>query len=276
MAVQSYNPTDLPQSATNWAVAQRIVGPFAPHAQLVPNMTIMLDPGHLLSGTTLTEVNAQIAGPFAAAASRRVDRVVIDRVTGASSVVAGTDGSLTPPPIPVGKLPIARVHLSADDASITNVVIVDERSLVDLSIPNNQQVICRATLNNVNQNLPSNSTNKVLFSATDFNAGNGYDTANSLFRPSVAGYYRVTAQGWIQGAGLGYALQLRLYKNGSEVTGSISTAVSTSWVSTLVTDIVQINGTTDTVELYATQTNPSTTALGGLSNRTFFTAELIN
>lgn len=36
MPVQTFNPTDLPQSAANWVVAQRIVGPFAPHAQSVP------------------------------------------------------------------------------------------------------------------------------------------------------------------------------------------------------------------------------------------------
>lgn len=64
MTVQTFNPTSLPQSTTNWAVAQRIVGPFAPHAQVVPNLAIMLDPGYLLNGTTLTEVNAQIVGPF--------------------------------------------------------------------------------------------------------------------------------------------------------------------------------------------------------------------
>ncbi|MDQ2105360.1 hypothetical protein [Azospirillum isscasi] len=54
MPVQTFNPTDLSRSATNWAVAQRIVGPFAPHAQVSPDLTIALDPGHLLNGTTLT------------------------------------------------------------------------------------------------------------------------------------------------------------------------------------------------------------------------------
>lgn len=38
MAVQTFNPTDPSQSATNWVVAQRLVGLFAPHAPVTPNL----------------------------------------------------------------------------------------------------------------------------------------------------------------------------------------------------------------------------------------------
>ncbi|MCG5239036.1 LamG-like jellyroll fold domain-containing protein [Azospirillum doebereinerae] len=134
MAVQTFNPTDLSQSSANWAVAQRIVGPFAPHAQVTPNLTLALDPGYLLSGTTLTEVNAQNVGPFASPTSGfRIDRVVIDRVTGVASIVVGSAGSATPPAIPTGKLPVARILLHADTLEITNALVYDERALSDLS-----------------------------------------------------------------------------------------------------------------------------------------------
>lgn len=61
MSVQTFNPSDIPQGTANWAVAQRVVGAFAPHAQVTPNMTVAIDPGFLLTGTTLTEVNAQLS-----------------------------------------------------------------------------------------------------------------------------------------------------------------------------------------------------------------------
>ena len=134
MPVQTFNPSALPQSETNWAVARRLVDAFAPHAQAAPNMTVALDAGALLQGTTLTEVNPQTVGPFTIPASAfRIDRIVIDRSSGAASVVVGTVGSATPPSIPANKLPVARVVLDATTVAITNERIFDERVLADLS-----------------------------------------------------------------------------------------------------------------------------------------------
>ncbi|SMH29808.1 LamG-like jellyroll fold domain-containing protein [Azospirillum agricola] len=134
MTVQTFNPTDLPQSTTNWAVAQRIVGPFAPHAQSAPDLTVALDRGFLLNGATLTEVAAQTVGPLALPVTGfRVDRIVIDRSTGAASMIVGSAGSATPPAIPTGTLPIARILLHADTLEITNALVYDERALSDLS-----------------------------------------------------------------------------------------------------------------------------------------------
>ena len=69
MAVQLYNPNE---SDSNWGVAQRVVDQFAPHTQTLPNLTVQLDAGFLLNGTTLTEVNPQTVGPFAPSTSFRV------------------------------------------------------------------------------------------------------------------------------------------------------------------------------------------------------------
>ena len=54
----------------NTAVAQRFVDNFAPHQQLVANMTITLNPGSIWNGTTLTEVAAQSTGNFTAPVSQ--------------------------------------------------------------------------------------------------------------------------------------------------------------------------------------------------------------
>lgn len=64
MTVSTFNPSGLSQSDANWPVAQRVVGAFAPHAQAAPNLTVALDQGFLLNGTTLTEVDPQAVGPF--------------------------------------------------------------------------------------------------------------------------------------------------------------------------------------------------------------------
>ncbi|WP_448191443.1 hypothetical protein [Azospirillum sp. sgz301742] len=132
MPVQTFNPADA-VSAGNWAVAQRLVGAFAPHAQATLDMTVALDKGWLLNGTTLTEVNPQTVGPFTAPADRRVDRIVIDRTTGGASIVAGTEGSLVPPAIPAGTLPVTRVVLGGATVEIANEMLFDERVLSDLS-----------------------------------------------------------------------------------------------------------------------------------------------
>lgn len=134
MPTQTFNPSALPQSETNWAVARRMVDAFAPHAQAAPNMTVALDAGALLQGTTLTEVNPQNVGPFVAPTSSfRIDRIVIDRASGVASVISGTVGSVTPPSIPANKLPVARVVLDNTTLAITGERIFDERVLADLS-----------------------------------------------------------------------------------------------------------------------------------------------
>ncbi|HKR19968.1 MAG TPA: hypothetical protein VJS41_07475 [Stellaceae bacterium] len=115
----------------DWAVAARLVDNFAPHAQTTPNMSVTLDAGHLFNGTTLTEIAAQSTGMIAAPVSNpRIDRVVIDRVSGAVSVVTGTEAaSPAPPAIPAGKAPVAQVLLQTASTAIGNSMLTDERDL---------------------------------------------------------------------------------------------------------------------------------------------------
>lgn len=107
----------------------RIGWAFAPYAQDIPNMTVALAAGCILSGVTLTEVAAQSTSTITApSANPRIDRVVIDKSTGAMSVVAGSEGaSPSAPDIPAGKLPVAKVLLTVGMTAITNADITDER-----------------------------------------------------------------------------------------------------------------------------------------------------
>lgn len=275
MAAQTFNPTDLSQSATNWAVAQRIVGPFAPHAQVTPNLTLALDPGFLLSGTTLTEVNAQNVGPFAPPSSGlRIDRVVIDRSTGAASIVTGAANSLTPPTIPTGKLPVARVMLQATTDAITNTVIVDERALSDLTPQTTNPVITRATLGGADQSgFPSATIVKVNLSTVDYNVGGGFDTTNRRFKPNLAGYYQIYAQNAAQ-VNSGGSVSAMIYKNGSLIAnGTNNQPVASGVITAPTSSIVYLNGSSDFIELYGVLGGG--TVMFGDVRYTFMTASFI-
>jgi len=112
------------------AVLKRHGNWFGAHEQASPNMTVRLDAGFIFSAATLTEVAAQSTGTITAPVTNpRIDRVVVDSVTGAVSVVAGTEAaSPSAPAIPAGKLPVARVLLATSTTQIENPDITDERA----------------------------------------------------------------------------------------------------------------------------------------------------
>ena len=120
----------------DWAVAARLVDNFAPRAQATPNMTVALDAGHLFNGAALTEVAVQSTGTIAAPISNpRIDRVVVDRVSGAVSIVTGTEAaSPVPPAIPAGKAPVVQVLLQTSSTAIANSMLTDERDLASLGL----------------------------------------------------------------------------------------------------------------------------------------------
>ncbi|MCW2236503.1 hypothetical protein [Azospirillum canadense] len=273
MSVQTFNPTDLSQSAANWAVAQRIVGPFAPHAQVSPDLTIALDPGCLLNGTTLTEVKAQVVGPFAPPASGfRIDRVVVDRTTGAASVVTGTANSMTPPAIPAGKLPVARVFLEGTTDMIGNGVIADERALVDQT-PQQVPVICRANLGGTNQSVPINTSFIVNFSATNFSVGSGYDAVNHRFQPTIPGYYAVQASLEYRNLTSGALIYAYVHKNGvTQAQHGIDSNAANNVCAVGAFDIVYLNGDTDYVDIRGWCSAGSSPYLHGSSVLNWFTA----
>ena len=143
-------------------VFERPFGWFSAHQVRVgspqPDMAVELEAGNIfdpgLSGgnATLTELARQIVGGFTAPAASmvRIDRVVVDAITGVASRIAGTaqtgtrawvysatdprytvSGSPTPQPpaIPWGKLPVCQVLLAAGDAAIHDAMITDERAM---------------------------------------------------------------------------------------------------------------------------------------------------
>ena len=114
----------------NSVAAQRIVTRFAPHAASPANMTLAIDPGSLFDGQNLNEIVAQATSAFLAPVNYpRIDRVVIDMVSGQCAIVGGTENTTpAPPAIPNGKYPVAQVNLTVGMAAITNSAITDERN----------------------------------------------------------------------------------------------------------------------------------------------------
>lgn len=105
---------------------------FAPREKAIPVMTVRLDAGRIFDGDTL-RTNAPQTSPLIVApvSQDRIDRVVIDAITGIVEVVTGTEAaSPIAPAIPSGKLPVARVYLTPATTSITNDLITDERALL--------------------------------------------------------------------------------------------------------------------------------------------------
>lgn len=276
MTVQTFNPSDLSQSATNWSVAQRVVGSFAPHAQALPNMTVVLDQGSIFNGGSLTEVDPQVVGPFSLPADIRVDRVVIDNASGVASIVTGTNGSLTPPAIPAGSLPVARVTLTSQTSEITNAIIVDERVLFNVSDNGVQQVKFRAHRNGTGQSVPTGTWTKVALTHTTFNVGAGFDTTNQRFSPTVAGYYQINANVAFTGIVSGSFVGARIYKNGSAFLQS-ATPISngTNNPGSSISDVIYLDGSTDYLEMYCYQLNGSNATLYGEEWITVFSGALL-
>ena len=113
----------------NFAVLSRIALAFAPHEQSSPNMTVRLEAGVVSGSAAPVEVAAQSTGTITAPTTNpRIDRVVIDAMTGVVSVITGTAAaSPVAPDIPSGKLPVCQVLLATSTTVITNSLITDER-----------------------------------------------------------------------------------------------------------------------------------------------------
>ena len=95
----------------------------------------------------------------------------------------------------------------------------------------------------------SNATyTKVTLGTEVFDTNSNF--ASSRFTPTVAGYYQINAgifynTGAVSGLG-----QIYIYKNGSEVNGTVSNMSATGYCGLFVATLTYCNGTTDYIELY--------------------------
>lgn len=197
--------------------------------------------------------------------------MVINRTSGAASIVTGTVNSSTPPAIPVGALPCVRIVLQYNTVAIDNLIIFDERAFSDLTQTPAPYVAVRATLNNVDQtNIPPSTYTKINYSATDFNLNSAFNTGTSRFAPAAAGYYAVSAQ-IAMNISTGVATSVNIFKNGSLYSYNQTIGGGNGYYTAAVYDILYMNGT-DYVEIYTWHGNATAVTCSGQRNVTFLTA----
>jgi len=125
--------------------------------------------------------------------------------------------------------------------------------------------------NNTNQSIPDVSNTKVTFTTERYNTGNGYDSSTSKFTPNVAGKYFIYAQLNMDiNTGVGQ-IGVKLYVNGTNTDLSRQAHYyGNNQQSYKLETTVELNGSTDYVEIYVYQDSGSTRTLASGGAQTFF------
>lgn len=129
-----------------------------------------------------------------------------------------------------------------------------------------------------NQSITAGVTTKVALNGETFDTNNNFDpTTNYRFTPTVEGYYSVYGQIY-HGATVtrASAATTSIFKNGSNVaTGDVNIATANQLTLAInVSALVYMNGTTDYLELYGSQTGGSGNVFLAGSQFTYFSAFL--
>jgi hypothetical protein len=118
----------------------------------------------------------------------------------------------------------------------------------------------------------SNATQtKVLFQTEDFDTNSCYDTSNSRFTPTVAGYYQITTAFNVPSTSRASEVQLYVYKNGVLWKSGFDQVATTYNAETGC--LVFCNGSTDYIEIYVYLGTGGTTQ--AFQQYTYFQAAMV-
>ena len=121
------------------------------------------------------------------------------------------------------------------------------------------------------QSFGSSTFTKVQYNVKTFDTNSNYDsTTNYRFTPTVSGYYQINANVGFNGNAVGFSM-IAIYKNGSLYTFG-SGIINNTTVGGLctVSSLLNCNGSTDYIEIYAWQSSGGALALQtGAGNNTF-------
>lgn len=196
MSVQTFvQPDSSTQSASTYprigdaaiSALTRIGGNFAPHAQNAPDMTVALDPGHLMNGQVLVEQASQSTAAITAPTTNpRIDRIVIDNATGAVSVITGTEAaSPTAPAIPAGHSPVAQVLLQTTTTAVSNSMLIDERDFSNVGFSSGGLINVQ-TFTSSNTYTPTAGTTKVIVEVIGGGGSGGGSAATGANQATAA------------------------------------------------------------------------------------------
>jgi hypothetical protein len=106
--------------------------------------------------------------------------------------------------------------------------------------------------------LSSGAWTKITFTSESYDTNSNYDTTNSRFTPTVAGFYQLNTGVTFSGAQQAIAA---FYKNGSQQLRGFYTAPATM-LGVTVSGLVYMNGSTDYVEVYVNSGSAGITTSG--------------
>ena len=103
------------------------------------------------------------------------------------------------------------------------------------------------------QTLTHNVATKLTLNTKEYDTNTNFDTTtNYRFTPTVAGYYFISAFWALSGTMTGFCATY-IYKNGSVYKSLGTTNVSANYTAGFGSSLVYLNGSTDYIEIYATQ-----------------------
>jgi hypothetical protein len=122
---------------------------------------------------------------------------------------------------------------------------------------------------------PSTYT-KVAFDSVVFDTAGDWDATNKRFTPSVAGFYQVNTSININYTGQDNAQAIVvIYKNGSEYAWDTAVAGLGNRVSSSLSTVVEMNGTTDYVEVFVFSTASAGNSLQAQTSRCQFSGAMV-
>ena len=280
MATTYTQPNYTTQSGSNYkanidngmAVLAEIGQDFAPHQAATANLTVLIDAGRIIKADgTLVSQAQQTATFVAPAANPRIDRIVIDMITGAYSIIAGTEAaSPTAPAITAGKLPCAQVSLTVGQTQITNANITDERTGFARLVGG-----AKAT-KTAGQSLADATYTPLTWDSEAYDTASIHDNVTNNSRLTVpTGVTRIRIRANIGfSSGTAGVRSVSLYKNGgTQIQVNVVNVVASynMWVP-LVSDLLTVTGG-DYFTIEALQSNGG--ALSILNTLTWFEMEIV-
>jgi|TARA_A100001011_G_scaffold385176_1_gene458771 hypothetical protein len=124
------------------------------------------------------------------------------------------------------------------------------------------------------QNVTSNTSTKAEFDVEVYDTAGAYDhSSNYRFTPQTAGKYFVYANLHLDGTSYPSYMETSIYKNGSVIAISAHPQAGNYFYGNiLVETTVDMNGSSDYVEVYGKVTQSGTTHFGGGEKRKYFGA----
>jgi hypothetical protein len=122
------------------------------------------------------------------------------------------------------------------------------------------------------QTISNASVTKLNFNTESYDTDSNYDTLNYRFTPTTAGKYLVTASVRLDGAVTITNVQLYINKNGSTYNRSTQGFNGDSSPTITNTDTIEMNGSSDYIEMYLYHNQGSNLDISGSAESTYFNA----